>query len=114
MILLDEEMRRVLEFCRWKEDWWIKQVPRHTDISPRLAEGLRAYAEEQADLERRTCSSWTTKWACARELAQPILLAASDGAPATARQEVPGELLECMEFIEEEHDADAADSDFEG
>jgi len=107
-------MRRVLQFCRWKEAWWIEQVPRRTDISPRLAEGLRAYAEEQADLEHRICSSWTTKWACARELAQPILLAALDGAPATAGQEVPGESLEDIELvIEEEHDADAANSDFE-
>ena len=103
-----------MQFCRWKEDWWIEQVPCRTDISPRLAEGLRAYAEEQADLEHRICSSWTTKWARARELAQPILLAASDGAPATAEQEVPGESSERIELvIEEEHDADAANSDFE-
>ena len=113
MILLDEEMRRVLEYCQWKEDWWIKQAPRCEDVSARLAEGLRAYAEEQADLERRIRLSWTTKWAIAREAARPILLAASDGAPAMAEQEVPGASEHIELLIEEEHDADAADSDFE-
>ncbi|KIM91411.1 hypothetical protein PILCRDRAFT_607 [Piloderma croceum F 1598] len=65
VILLDEEMRQVLEYCKWKEDWWIKQVPCRGDVSARLTEGLHAYAEEQADLERRIHSSWTTKWAIA-------------------------------------------------
>jgi hypothetical protein len=73
-------MRRVLEFCEWKASWWKEQVERREDLSQHLAEGLRAYAEQQADMERHIKVTWSTKWAPARELAQPIIQAAM-GAP---------------------------------
>jgi hypothetical protein len=114
VILLDEEMRRILVYCRWKENWWIEQVPRREGLSSSLAEGLHAYAQEQADMERRICSSWTTKWARARALAEPILSAALGAAPAAAAQELLDQASGLIELhIEEEYDRDAADSDFE-
>ena len=113
VILVDEEMRRVLEFCRWKTEWWLEQVPLREGLRPQLAEGLHAYAEEQADMERRICLSWTNKWSRARELAAPILQAALGAVPAVLGQDaIAGSVM--MEVdIEEEHDGAAGDSDFE-
>jgi hypothetical protein len=114
VVLLDEEMRRVLVYCRWKEIWWIEQIPRREGLPANVADGLHAYAHRQADMERRICSTWTTKWAHARTLAEPILSAALGAASATARQELVAEASELVELhIEEDHDRYAADSDFE-
>ncbi|KAF8224566.1 hypothetical protein L208DRAFT_1310555 [Tricholoma matsutake] len=42
VILLEEEMRRVLEFCQWKARWWEYQASdHHTDLEM-LTEGLLA------------------------------------------------------------------------
>lgn len=76
VILLDEEMHHVLEYCKWKEAWWMQQVGARKDILPQLEEGLCAYAAEQADMEGRIRLSWGTKWGAVRELAQPIIQAA--------------------------------------
>jgi hypothetical protein len=115
VILLDEEMRRILEFCQWKATWWLEQAPRRKDLPPQLAEGLHAYAEEQADLERRISLSWTAKWKLARALAQPILLAGLGAAPVLPAQEIlAGTSEEVIELdIDDEQDEHAGDSDFE-
>jgi hypothetical protein len=113
VILLDEEMHHVLEFCHWKESWWKEQIPRHEGLSPQLTEGLRAYAEEQADMERRIRESWGNKWAKARELAQPILRAALGEAPATGLEVAEGSVGIIELEIEEDHDRQGGDSDFE-
>lgn len=114
VILLDEEMRRVLVFCQWKSAWWLEQVPLREGLRPQLAEGLQAYAEGQADMERRICLSWTAKWSQARELAAPILQAALGTTSAVLRQETVAESADMMEVdIEEDHDGAAGDSDFE-
>ena len=52
IILLNEEMRRVLKFCTWKADWWTKQVLLRQGLDAPLAEGLHAYAAGQADMEQ--------------------------------------------------------------
>ncbi|KAF8487958.1 hypothetical protein F5888DRAFT_1588436, partial [Russula emetica] len=48
VVLLDEEMHCMLKFCEWKADWWVRQVPLRKDVTKPLAEGLKAYAAEQA------------------------------------------------------------------
>ncbi|KAJ7825807.1 hypothetical protein B0H14DRAFT_3088537 [Mycena olivaceomarginata] len=62
LILLDEEMRRVLEFCEWKALWWDQRVDCDRDVAPALAEGLHAYALGQAARERAWQSAWRAKW----------------------------------------------------
>ena len=74
VILLDEEMRRVLQFCIWKASWWKEQASLRKDLPKPLAEGLSAYAAEQVDMEQKIHTAWTEKWASARQLAQPLLL----------------------------------------
>lgn len=68
VILLEEEMRRVLEFCNWKAQWWRERVaPVHPEsrgtIGPELAEGLHAYACEQVHREQQWAATWERKWA---------------------------------------------------
>jgi hypothetical protein len=110
VILLNEEMRRVLEFCHWKAAWWMEQVPLREDVSALLAEGLRAYAEEQADMERRIQAAWEAKWAAARELARPIIQVVLGEAPTEPTQQVVGPIeLD----IEDDREGIADDSDFE-
>ncbi|KAJ7185969.1 hypothetical protein C8R46DRAFT_880838 [Mycena filopes] len=66
VILLEEEMRRVLQFCKWKAKWWDDRKDSRPDASSVLAEGVRAYALEQAARERYWASSWEAKWAAVR------------------------------------------------
>ena len=105
VILLDEEMRRVLEFCSWKASWWKEWVSLRAKLPGALAEGLCAYAAEQADMELRIRTAWTTKWASARQLAQPLLQGIVAGIPM--QEEVVGSI------IQEDGDSNADDSDFE-
>jgi hypothetical protein len=110
VVLLDEEMRRVLEFCDWKAVWWMEQVPLRDGLPAPLAEGLSAYAAEQADMERRIRAAWATKWAGARDLARPILLAVAGEEPV----ECIGTVVEPIELdIGEDGEGNADDSDFE-
>jgi hypothetical protein len=60
-MLLDEEMRQVLIFCEWKNEWWKDQVSRRDNLSTELAEGLQAYAGEQAAMELSLAGSFTAK-----------------------------------------------------
>ena len=114
VILLDEEMRRVLEFCKWKASWWGEQINRREGLAEPLAEGLRAYAEEQADMERRICQSWSAKWSTTRMLAEPIIRAAWGEVPAVHMQEVTEGIESIIELdLAEEEDDNADDSDFE-
>ncbi|KAF7326475.1 hypothetical protein MVEN_02614600 [Mycena venus] len=73
LILLEEEMRRVLEFCGWKARWWDKQVNCGRDVTMELAEGLRAYALAQAARERKWETTWREKWSAVRELAKIVM-----------------------------------------
>jgi len=52
--LLNEEMRRVLEFHEYKARWWEDRRSLSGDliISASLADGIHSYAECQAQLHR--------------------------------------------------------------
>ncbi|KAH9911104.1 uncharacterized protein BXZ73DRAFT_82990 [Epithele typhae] len=60
--LLEEEMRRIVEFFEWKARWWREQATRRGDVSAELATGLAIYAEKQAcvfeGLAMRCVTSW--------------------------------------------------------
>ncbi|KAG6805596.1 hypothetical protein H0H92_014788 [Tricholoma furcatifolium] len=72
VMLVEEEMRRVLEYCRWRADWWERQECRRT-ASPLLQEGLIAYVTEQANIERSRASAWQAQWEDLRARAQETL-----------------------------------------
>ncbi|KAF7967636.1 hypothetical protein HWV62_33617 [Athelia sp. TMB] len=66
VLLIREEMSRVLAFLSWHSVWWDRQVGRRTDLTPEAAEGVSAYAHRQAAIRRKIRSSfdilWTTGW----------------------------------------------------
>ncbi|PPQ76700.1 hypothetical protein CVT26_004470 [Gymnopilus dilepis] len=51
VMLLKEEMNRVLKYLEWKADWWRSRVDLRGDMSSDLREGLRAFALSQADVQ---------------------------------------------------------------
>ena len=72
----------MLKFCQWKALWWAEQAPCCSGLHAPLAEGLQAYAAEQANMEHRICLAWTTKWTIAHKLTKPIIQAALGEEPA--------------------------------
>ncbi|KAJ8092812.1 hypothetical protein PM082_023641 [Marasmius tenuissimus] len=49
--LLEEEMRRLIQFCFKQSGWWREQIGRRTEVPVYLAEGLTAYAKEHEEVE---------------------------------------------------------------
>lgn len=62
VLILREEMRRVLAFLTWHAVWWDQQVQRRTGLSLEAAEGVAAYAYKQASIRRKIRSSFDTLW----------------------------------------------------
>ncbi|KAF8058561.1 hypothetical protein FPV67DRAFT_1565454 [Lyophyllum atratum] len=73
VMLLEEEMRRVLEYCEWRASWWEKEGSHRESGSASLNEGLRAYAAEQVEVERSRAELWRQRWAPVRERAKEAL-----------------------------------------
>ncbi|KAM6489539.1 hypothetical protein JOM56_014958, partial [Amanita muscaria] len=61
--LLREEMRRILEFLRWRTQWWEeRQYLRSVRNDVALEEGIRAYARTQADLQSQLSHAFRALW----------------------------------------------------
>ena len=73
IILVEEEMRRSVEFSRWLASWWRQRAKNRTANTSHLQEGLLAYAAEKAEMENRRCISWEMTWESIRERAQMVL-----------------------------------------
>jgi hypothetical protein len=112
-VLLDEEMRRVLMFCEWKNMWWKEQVSRREGLASELTEGLQAYAAEQAAMELSLAASFTTKWAAVRRRAQP-LISEFWGLESVDIENMTDESEAIVEFlVGKEDDNNGGGSDFE-
>ncbi|KAF7322140.1 CxC2 domain-containing protein [Mycena kentingensis (nom. inval.)] len=62
--LLQEEMRRVLEFFSWKAAWWRSlEGGRVNDAEQAVAAGLEAYANRQARLQEQLRAKFERSWA---------------------------------------------------
>ncbi|KAF8326255.1 hypothetical protein F5887DRAFT_900090 [Amanita rubescens] len=66
--LIKEEMRRVLAYFTWYEQWWTEQADRYKaegtqkGLRMALSEGLSAYAFRQADIRSRLREHFTKLW----------------------------------------------------
>ncbi|KAI6096537.1 hypothetical protein EDD16DRAFT_1719774 [Pisolithus croceorrhizus] len=65
--LLLEEKRRTLQFLEWDATRWAERAEAITDRDKPLNEGLRAYAERQANIRRRLGVSFMHTWRDAQE-----------------------------------------------
>ncbi|KAF9489123.1 hypothetical protein BDN71DRAFT_1484915 [Pleurotus eryngii] len=63
VVLLKEEMRRVLAFLCWQADWWESKVENGNSV---VAEGLNVYARRQADIWLRLAGKFAKQWAYMR------------------------------------------------
>ncbi|KAJ7751632.1 hypothetical protein B0H16DRAFT_1723989 [Mycena metata] len=80
LVLVEEEMRRTLEFGRYAERQWKARAEARTlmlgkggIIEPEVKEGVRAYALEQADQELRICERLEQEWGPMRAKAAAYL-----------------------------------------
>ena len=62
VLLLKEEMHRVIAFLDWKTKWWMDRREARAGVKKDLLEGLRAYAEVQADLQVMLKENFCTIW----------------------------------------------------
>jgi hypothetical protein len=63
VLLLEEEMRRVVQFLDWQASWWREQAKTLTHLSSVEQDGARAYASKQAALRDSLRKDCQTRWA---------------------------------------------------
>jgi hypothetical protein len=73
IILLEEEMRRAIEFCWHMSREWKKRCEDCTHHDAHVLEGLRAYAWEQHAVEITRATQWFTTWGSIRHRAKDVL-----------------------------------------
>ncbi|KAJ7046193.1 hypothetical protein C8F04DRAFT_938986 [Mycena alexandri] len=66
--LLEEEMRRILQFLTWRGRWWRERADGRGREDGPQREGERAYAYRQARLQEQLCAGFADKWAHLPEL----------------------------------------------
>jgi hypothetical protein len=63
LLIVQEEIRRVLAFFAWKSSWWVNLAARRmVDDDPALLDGIRAYAYKQASLQTRMAGRYASHW----------------------------------------------------
>ncbi|KAJ7126214.1 hypothetical protein C8R44DRAFT_618370 [Mycena epipterygia] len=62
VMLLREEMRRVLRYLVWQTAWWEERSEARSEVSPEVASGLRAYALKQGRWHEEVGGFFRTKW----------------------------------------------------
>ena len=62
VVLLVEEMCRVVSFLDWKSSWWMMQAVVRSDLPQDIADGLIAYAAKQTHLNRSLAAAFATQW----------------------------------------------------
>ena len=60
--LLLEEMRRTLDFLKYKASWWEERAAARATALPELAEGLASYAASQAEVQMSLSTSFVRLW----------------------------------------------------
>jgi hypothetical protein len=62
LLIVQEEMRRVLAYFEWRSSWWLEQGNRRTNLDSSLQSGLVAYAHKQSTLCLRMAARCATYW----------------------------------------------------
>ena len=77
----------MLDFLAWKADWWTTRLDWRRDLNKDLAEGLRAYAHTQADLQTTLSTEFRTIWKAPLDDARNAEDPTGDGDPNTSDTE---------------------------
>ena len=70
VLLLREEMRRVLAFFQWQAEWWDERRNLLVGLSSDKEEGFIAYASKQAHIRRSLWTNFENMWRSSDELIQ--------------------------------------------
>ncbi|PPR02783.1 hypothetical protein CVT26_009394 [Gymnopilus dilepis] len=62
VLLLKEEMQRVLKYLDWKANWWRERTSMRAGLVPDLAEGVQAFALTQVDVQLALASHFKDLW----------------------------------------------------
>ncbi|PPQ76859.1 hypothetical protein CVT26_001497 [Gymnopilus dilepis] len=62
VMLLKEEMQRVLKFLEWKADWWRQRATMRAGLVTDLGEGVQAFALTQVDVQLALASHFKKLW----------------------------------------------------
>ncbi|KAJ6451151.1 hypothetical protein C8R45DRAFT_848553 [Mycena sanguinolenta] len=90
VVLVEEEMRRTIEYGYWQaREWLERSVVRESVVGEELQEGLKAYALEQAQREASTCEDLTAKWGFWRERGRQYLQRATPASDTLLPPEPP-------------------------
>jgi hypothetical protein len=60
--IVQEEMRRVVEYHRWRADWWQRQVGARNSCDDETQSGLMGYAYKQAAICTRIAEQCAITW----------------------------------------------------
>ena len=66
-------MRCSIAFCEWKASWWAKWHLVQASVPFHIADGIAAYATEQAQAEHQRAVQWAARWADSRQQAGIVL-----------------------------------------
>ncbi|KAJ6447896.1 hypothetical protein C8R45DRAFT_1115651 [Mycena sanguinolenta] len=104
VVLVEEEMRRTIQYGYWQAGQWLdRSVARDGEVDGVLQEGLKAYVLEQVHREAKTCDALKAKWGYWRERGQ-LYLAGETPASNVIRPDGDG-----REDSDEEDDEGAPD-----
>lgn len=62
VMLLKEEMSRVLKYLEWKGDWWMSRSQARPDESPELREGISVFAIKSSKIQLELRESFRKLW----------------------------------------------------
>ncbi|KAF8151201.1 hypothetical protein K438DRAFT_1623891 [Mycena galopus ATCC 62051] len=104
VVLVEEEMRRTIEYGYWSAGTWATREERRArTVEPELQEGLAAYAREQQWREIETCEKLEEKWAGVRAKGRAYL----------AKETAPGVELVVVDLDDEDYREGEGDDDEE-
>ncbi|KAJ6544608.1 hypothetical protein DFH09DRAFT_928307 [Mycena vulgaris] len=78
VMLLREEMRRVLRYLGWQAGWWREREALRSEASRAVAAGVRAYALKQASWHERLAGFFRLKWNVTAQTAAQQLVTAGE------------------------------------
>ena len=62
VVLISEEMRRVIQYLDWKSGWWMNLICGCSDAKKDVHRGQAAYANKQGAMYRKMAHSFAEKW----------------------------------------------------
>ncbi|KAK7046263.1 hypothetical protein R3P38DRAFT_2507036 [Favolaschia claudopus] len=102
--LLEEEMRRTLQYLQWRSDWWKQQIGRRGLADGPQLEGETSYALRQAAIQSTLAEEFTKEWRGLDEL----IRRGRAGELVDGAGEAPGTAAAAADSDEESEEEDEA------